>query len=97
MSPAPETIHMTEVHDSIRPLVERLATQYPTLERHELVRAAASAMAAIESMSLGDDADAADLVAMMTEREVRLRLGLDREAMRLDPERRMSAVESAAD
>jgi hypothetical protein len=84
---------MTRVHDSIRPLVERLAVQYPTVERHELVRAAAGAVAAIDSLSLGHDDDAAELVAMMTERELRLRLGLDREAMRLDPERRMSAAD----
>ena len=82
---------MTPVHDSIRPLVERLAQEYPTAQQHELVRAAASAMAAVESMALSDDDEAASLVAMMTERELRLRLGLDREALRLDPERRMSA------
>lgn len=84
---------MTPVHDSIRPLVERLAAQYPTLERHDLVRAAATAVAAVDSVALGQDEDAADLVAMMTERELRLRLGLDREALRLDPERRMSTAD----
>jgi hypothetical protein len=90
---APETIDMTPVHDSIRPLVERLAAQYPAVDRHELVRAAASAVAAVNSLALGGDEDAADLVAMMTEREIRLRLGLDREAMRLDPETRMSTAD----
>jgi hypothetical protein len=84
---------MTAVHDSIRPLVERLAVEYPAVDRHELVRAAATAVAAVDSLALSGDEDAADLVAMMTEREIRLRLGLDREAMRLDPERRMSTAD----
>ena len=84
---------MSSVHESIRPLVERLAEQYPAAERHEIVRAAATAMSAVDSLALGGDEDATALVAMMTERELRLRLGLDREAMRLDPEKRMSAAD----
>lgn len=66
--------------------VESLLRRYPALDRSESRRAVVSAYQAVRLFDLLGDPDATMLWFACAEREVRLRLGLDVEEARLDPQ-----------
>lgn len=71
-----------------RKCVESLLRRYPTLDRSESRRAVVSAYQAVRLFDLLGDPDATMFWFACAEREVRLRLGLDVEEARLDPQSR---------
>lgn len=69
-------------------LVERLLDTYgPSASREAVTLCVASAWEAVRFVGATEEADITDLAACIAERDLRLRLGIDREAARLDPEK----------
>jgi hypothetical protein len=66
-------------------LVDRLAAEYST-PRDIVNSCVGSAWEAVRYFGATDDAEMIDLAERIAERELRLRLGLEREVARLDPE-----------
>lgn len=68
-------------------LVDRLHDAYGhRAKRADINLCVASAWAGARYLGATGDADVGQLIARIAERDLRLRLGLDREAARLDPE-----------
>jgi hypothetical protein len=71
--------------DRLSTLVDRLAAEYSTTP--DVARSCVdSAWEAVRYFGATDDAEMIDLAERIAERELRLRLGLEREVARLDPE-----------
>jgi hypothetical protein len=71
--------------DRLSVLADRLSAQYST--SRDVVRSCVgSAWEAVRYFGATGDAEMIDLAERIAERELRLRLGLDREVARLDPE-----------
>ena len=66
--------------------VESLLERYPALRRGESCQAVMRAREALTLFGLLEDPDAATLWVACADREVRLRLGLEVEVARLDPQ-----------
>jgi hypothetical protein len=71
--------------DRLTTIVDQLAATYPA-PRDVVGSCAETAWEAVRYFGATDDAEVVDLVERITERELLLRLGLEREAARLDPE-----------
>lgn len=67
-------------------LVTELRERYPQAEPPDVVRAVLHARNGLQLMQIGDLAGDA-MLATLAERELRLRLGLETDDARLDPER----------
>ena len=76
--------------DAARPqftdLTDRLISSYPDATRAEVAGCVTSAEDALGYFGASDDADMMAMAERIAERELRLRLGLEREIARLDPE-----------
>src|SRR2546423_5042864 len=79
---------MPECSDNSRlaALSRRLHRVYPQAEPPVVVQAVVHAHRGLQAIGLDDDDQAADLLATIAERELRLRLNLDGDDARLDPE-----------
>jgi hypothetical protein len=71
--------------DRLSTLADRLSTEYST-SREIAGSCVKSAWEAVRYFGATDDTEMIDLAARIAERELRLRLGLEREVARLDPE-----------
>jgi hypothetical protein len=68
-------------------LIDRLTRDYaPTASRAAVQACVESAWDAVAYFNASDDVEMLDLAERIAERELRLRLGLEREVARLDPE-----------
>lgn len=67
-------------------LVRQLRSRYRDLSETEAVQAVVRAYQAVAAFGLTGDDEADALWSRCAERDVRLRLGIDREEARLDPE-----------
>lgn len=67
-------------------LSRRLRDDYPQADPPVVAQAVIHAHRGLQTVGLGDDDQAADLLATVAERELRLRLNLDGDDARLDPE-----------
>ena len=68
-------------------LIDRLTREYaPAASRGDVEHCVASAWDAVVYFSSSDDSEMLDLAERIAERELRLRLGLEHEVARLDPE-----------
>jgi hypothetical protein len=70
-------------------IIRSLEQRYPRLEEHGALRAVVAAVRALTVVGLDDDEDADRLVAMVAERRIRQRLGLDAMDARLNPQPRV--------
>jgi hypothetical protein len=71
--------------DRLTQIVERLAATYQ-VPREVVSGCVDSAWEAVRYFGATEDAEIIDLAERIAERELRLRLGLEREVARLDPE-----------
>jgi hypothetical protein len=71
--------------DHLTTIVDRLSAEYST-PRDVAQICVDSAWDAVRYFGATDDAEMVDLADRIAERELRLRLGLEREVARLDPE-----------
>jgi hypothetical protein len=71
--------------DRLTKIVDRLAAAYRA-PREVAGHCVASAWEAVRYFGATDDAEIVELVERIAERELRLRLGIEREVARLDPE-----------
>jgi hypothetical protein len=62
-------------------------SRYPSASPEEVLMCVQHARDAVEFVGAADDREVAAVAEQIAERDLRLRLGLDREAARLDPER----------
>lgn len=67
-------------------LSRRLHQDYPQADPPVVAQAVIHAHQGLQTIGLADDDQAADLLATIAERELRLRLHLDGDDARLDPE-----------
>jgi hypothetical protein len=68
-------------------LIDRLVREYAPAASHAAVQACVeAAWEAVAYFNSSDDSEMLDLAERIAERELRLRLGLEREVARLDPE-----------
>jgi hypothetical protein len=68
-------------------LIDRLVREYaPAASRAAVAACVESAWDAVMYFNSTDDSEMLDLAERVAERELRLRLGLEREVARLDPE-----------
>jgi hypothetical protein len=82
--------------DRLTRIVDRLAAAYPA--RREIVAGCVeSAWEAVRYFGATDDAEMVALADRIAERELRLRLGLEREVARLDPESHTRRTAAEAD
>jgi hypothetical protein len=83
---------MTTLHPpspQIATLVEQLAADYaPDASHQDVLVCVNGAWDAVRLFSASGDDGIASIAARIAERDLRLRLGIDREAARLDPESR---------
>jgi hypothetical protein len=82
--------------DLLTKIVDRLAAAYPA-PRDVAGNCVASAWEAVRYFGATDDAEIVELVERIAERELRLRLGLEREVARLDPENHTRRAAADAD
>jgi hypothetical protein len=78
-------VTIISARDRLTKIVDRLAAGYPA-SRDVVGGCVESAWEAVRYFGATGDAEIVDLVERIAERELRLRLGLDREVARLDPE-----------
>jgi hypothetical protein len=68
-------------------LLDRLTSEHAGVATpQEIAACVRGAWEAVRLFGAADDAEMVDVAARIAERELRLRLGLDREVARLDPE-----------
>jgi hypothetical protein len=68
-------------------LVDQLAAEHGSaVTRDEVAHCVVSARSAVDYFGVTDEAEMVDLVRRIAGRDLRLRLGLEREVARLDPE-----------
>lgn len=67
-------------------LVDRLCAEHPQISRGEAAVEVLRARDAVGALFLSGAPESAGLLELVARRQLRLRLGLDREAARLDPE-----------
>jgi len=79
MSEATEDAHLSALN-------RRLRDDYPQPDPPLVAQAVIHAHRGLQTVGLGDDEHAAELLATIAERELRLRLNLDGDDARLDPE-----------
>jgi hypothetical protein len=73
--------------DRLTILIDRLTREYAPSAAPVIVRSCVdAAWEAVGYFGATDDGEMLDLAELIAERELRLRLGLEREAARLDPE-----------
>ena len=73
-------------HEQVHQLAQVLASRYPDLGAALALDSTLRAYDALSVFGLTDDEDAFTLWRTIAEREVRLRLGIEREDARLDPQ-----------
>ena len=79
----------SETPPLITPLVDRLTSAYAgQVRREEVTSLVADAVAAVQMFGTVDG-ELLDMAGRIAERDLRLRIGLEREAARLDPETRV--------
>jgi hypothetical protein len=80
--------------DRLSTIVDRLSAEYST--PRDVARICVdSAWEAVRYFGATDNAEMVDLADRIAERELRLRLGLEREAARLDPESHVGRTAAA--
>jgi hypothetical protein len=82
--------------DRLSTLVDRLAAEYST-PRVIVSSCVESAWEAVRYFGATGDSEMIDLAERIAERELRLRLGLEREVARLDPENHSGRRTAAAE